>query len=151
MTEIGFTFELEFWHWLILAAALAGIEILTPGFFFIWLGGAALVTSIIALVAPGLTWENQVLAFALLSAVSVLGWYRFRHRLVIKSDDMTLNRRGEQLLGRNATLSEPIVNGRGQIKIDDTVWRCEGDDLEAGTKVKVVAMRGAIVAVEKAG
>ncbi|MBI2253054.1 MAG: NfeD family protein [Proteobacteria bacterium] len=151
MTEMSFAFELEFWHWLILAAALAGIEILTPGFFFIWLGAAALVTSIVALVAPGLTWENQVLIFALLSAVSVLGWYRFRHRLVIKSDDMTLNRRGEQLLGRNATLSEPIVNGRGQIKIDDTVWRCEGEDLDAGTKVKVVALRGAIVSVEKAG
>ena len=151
MSDIGFTFELEFWHWLILAAALAGIEILTPGFFFIWLGGAALVTSGVALVAPGLSWENQVLIFALLSAVSVLGWYRFRHRLVIKSDDMTLNRRGEQLLGRNATLSEPIVNGRGQIRIDDTVWRCEGDDLAAGTKVKVVALRGAIVSVEKAG
>ena len=151
MSDIGFVFQLEFWHWLILAAALAGIEILTPGFFFIWLGGAALITSVVALVAPGLTWENQVLVFALLSAVSVLGWYRFRHRLVIKSDDMTLNRRGEQLLGRNATLSEPIVNGRGQIKIDDTVWRCEGDDLAAGTKVKVVALRGAIVAVEKAG
>lgn len=151
MNDIGFTFGLEFWHWLILAAALAGIEILTPGFFFIWLGGAALVTSGVALVAPGLSWENQVLVFALLSAVSVLGWYRFRHRLVIKSDDMTLNRRGEQLLGRSATLSEPIVNGRGQIRIDDTVWRCEGDDLEAGTKVKVVALRGAVVGVEKAG
>jgi membrane protein implicated in regulation of membrane protease activity len=151
MSDIGFTFEIEFWHWLILAAALAGIEILTPGFFFIWLGGAALITSVVALVAPGLTWENQVLIFALLSAVSVLGWYRFRHSLVIKSDDMTLNRRGEQLLGRNATLSEPIVNGRGQIKIDDTVWRCEGEDLAAGTKVKVVALRGAIVSVEKAG
>src|SRR5689334_19760966 len=150
MNDIAFTFQLEFWHWLILAAALAGIEILTPGFFFIWLGGAALITSAVTLVAPSLTWENQILIFALLSAVSVLGWYRFRHRLVIKSDDMTLNRRGEQLLGRSATLSEPIVNGRGQIKIDDTVWRCEGDDLEAGTKVKVVALRGAIVAVEKA-
>lgn len=151
MTDIGFTFELEFWHWLILAAALAGIEILTPGFFFIWLGGAALVTSAVALVAPNLSWENQVLVFAVLSAVSVLGWYRFRHRLVIKSDDMTLNRRGEQLLGRSATLSEPIVNGRGQIKIDDTVWRCEGEDLAAGTKVKVVSLRGAIVVVELAG
>jgi membrane protein implicated in regulation of membrane protease activity len=149
MSDIGFNFHLEFWHWLILAAALAGFEILTPGFFFIWLGGAALITAVVALVAPALSWENQVLIFALLSAVSVLGWYRFRHRLVIQSDDKTLNRRGEQLLGRSAILSEPIVNGRGQIHIDDTVWRCEGEDLAAGTKVKVVAMRGAMVAVEK--
>ncbi len=58
MSEIGFTFQLEFWHWLILARILAGIEILTPGFFFLWLGGAALITGIIALVVPALGWEN---------------------------------------------------------------------------------------------
>lgn len=151
MSDIGITFfELEFWHWMILAAALAGIEILTPGFFFLWLGGAALITGILALIVPALSWENQVLAFAVLSGASVLGWYKFRGTLTTASDDMTLNRRGEQLLGRNATLSEPIVNGRGQIKIDDTVWRCEGSDLAAGTKVKVVAIRGAVVMVEKA-
>lgn len=151
MSEIGMTFEIEFWHWMILAAALAGIEILTPGFFFLWLGGAALITGILALIIPALSWENQVLAFAILSGASVLAWYKFRHRLVTTSDDMTLNRRGEQLLGRNATLSTPIVNGRGQIRIDDSVWRCEGEDLAAGTKVKVVAIRGAVVAVEKVG
>jgi len=150
MSDIGITFQLEFWHWMILAAVLAGIEILTPGFFFLWLGGAALVTGILALIVPALSWENQVLAFAVLSGASVLAWYKFRHTLTTTSDDMTLNRRGEQLLGRNATLSEPIVNGRGQIKIDDTVWRCEGPDLAAGTQVKVVAMRGAMVTVEKA-
>lgn len=151
MSEIGMTFEIEFWHWMILAAALAGIEILTPGFFFLWLGGAALITGILALIIPALSWENQVLAFAILSGASVLAWYKFRHRLVTTSDDMTLNRRGEQLLGRNATLSTPIVNGRGQIRIDDSVWRCEGEDLAAGTKVKVVAIRGAVVSVEKVG
>nr|WP_298682588.1 NfeD family protein [uncultured Dongia sp.] len=151
MSDIGFTFQLEFWHWMILAAALAGIEILTPGFFFLWLGGAALVTGIVALILPSLTWENQVLVFAVLSAASVLGWYKFRGHFTTPSNDSTLNRRGEQLLGRSATLSEPIINGRGQIRIDDTVWRCEGPDLAAGTQVKVVAMRGAMVAVEKAG
>ena len=35
--------HLQFWHWFILAAIFAGIEMLTPGFFFIWLGGAALI------------------------------------------------------------------------------------------------------------
>ena len=150
MSDIGITFEIEFWHWMIVAAVLAGIEILTPGFFFLWLGGAALITGILALIVPALSWENQVLAFAVLSGASVLGWYKFRHSLTTTSDDMTLNRRGEQLLGRNAMLSESIINGRGQIRIDDTVWRCEGEDMAAGTKVKVVAVRGAVVSVEKA-
>ena len=150
MNDLGFTFALEFWHWMILAALLAGIEILTPGFFFLWLGGAALLTGVVALVIPGLTWEPQVLIFAILSGASVLGWYKFRHRLVIATTDSTLNRRGEQLLARTGTLSEPIVNGRGQIKIDDTVWRCEGPDLPAGARVKIVAVRGAMLSVEAA-
>lgn len=151
MSEVGIPFELEFWHWMILAALLAGLEILTPGFFFLWLGGAALLTGIVALVVPSLTWEIQVLVFALLSGVSVLAWYRFRDKLVIQSDDNTLNRRGEQMLARTATLSEPIVNGRGQIRIDDTVWRCEGPDLPAGTRVKVTSVRGAMLSVEEVG
>lgn len=150
MSDVGFPFALEFWHWMILAALLAGIEILTPGFFFLWLGGAALLTGIVALIVPALGWEGQVLVFAVLSSVSVLGWYKFRHRLVSAPADSTLNRRGEQLLTRTATLSEPIVNGRGQIRIDDTVWRCEGPDLPAGTRVKVVSVRGAMLAVEAA-
>lgn len=148
MSDIGFTFQLEFWHWMILAAALAGLEILTPGFFFLWLGGAALLTGIIALIVPGLGWDIQVLAFAVLSGASVLGWYRFRHKLVIKTDDSTLNRRGEQLLGQTATLSEPIVNGRGQVRIDDTVWRCEGADMPVGARVKVTSVHGAMLTVE---
>jgi len=150
MGDIGFGFQLEFWHWMILAAVLAGIEILTPGFFFLWLGGAALLTGIVALIVPSLAWDVQVLIFALLSGVSVLAWYRFRHRLVIASDDNTLNRRGEQLIGRAAALSEAIANGRGQVHIDDTVWRCEGPDLPAGTRVKVTAVRGAMLSVERA-
>lgn len=150
MNETGLPFVLEFWHWMILAALLAGLEILTPGFFFLWLGGAALITGIVALVAPSLGWDVQVLIFAVLSGASVLGWYKFRHKLKIQSDDNTLNRRGEQLLARTATLSEPIANGRGQIRIDDTVWRCEGPDLPAGTRVKVVAVRGAMLSVESA-
>lgn len=148
MSDIGFTFQLEFWHWMILAALLAGLEILTPGFFFLWLGGAALLTGIVALIAPSLGWDIQVLVFAVLSGASVLGWYKFRHALVIKTDDNTLNRRGEQLLGRTATLSEPIVNGRGQVHIDDTVWRCEGADMPAGARVKVTSVRGAMLSVE---
>lgn len=150
MNDVAPVFALQFWHWFILAAALAGIEILTPGFFFIWLGAAGLITGIVVLVAPAIGWENQVLIFALLSAASVLGWYRFRHKLSIGSDDALLNRRSEQLLGRTATLSEAIVNGRGKIRIDDTVWRCEGEDLGIGSRVRVAAVHGGVVKVEKA-
>jgi hypothetical protein len=143
--------HLEFWHWLILALVLAGMEMLTPGFFAIWLGGAALVTGLVVLVISGMSWEGQVILFAVLAAVSVLAWYKIGRRMRIATEDATLNRRGDSLVGRGGDLVEPIVNGRGRVKIDDSVWRAEGSDAPLGTRMIVTGVQGAILKVERAG
>lgn len=143
--------HLEFWHWLILALAFAGIEIMTPGFFFIWLGGAALVTGLVVLVISSMSWEVQLILYAVLSAVSLLAWYKLGRRMRIGTDDATLNRRGESLVGRTGDLVEPMVNGRGRVKIDDSVWRAEGKDAPLGTRVVVTGVQGAILKVDRAG
>ena len=141
----------QFWHWWILAALFAGIEILAPGVFFIWLGAAAALTGVIALVIPGMGWEIEALVFAVLAVASVVYW-RSRIKRGKGKDDPAdrLNRRGDQLVGRTAVLSEPIQNGRGKARIDDTVWRVEGSDLPAGTPIKVIGVDGAILKVEAA-
>ena len=141
----------QFWHWWILAAIFAGIEILAPGVFFIWLGAAAALTGVIALIIPGLGWELEALIFAVLAVVTVVYW-RNRIKKSAGADDPAslLNRRGAQMIGRTAVLSEPIQNGRGKAKIDDTMWRVEGLDLPAGTQVKVTGVDGAILKVEAA-
>jgi hypothetical protein len=141
--------HLEFWHWLILAAIFAGIEILSPGFFFIWLGGAGLLTGLAVLAIPSMDWQIQLILFAVLSGVSVLAWYKFGRKLHIATDDATLNRRGDSLVGRSGNLVEPIVNGRGKVKIDDSVWRAEGGDAPAGTSVKVTGVQGPVLQVER--
>ena len=41
------------------------------------------------------------------------------------------------MIGRTATLTEPITEGRGRIKLGDTMWRVTGPDLPAGTQVRV--------------
>jgi membrane protein implicated in regulation of membrane protease activity len=141
----------QFWHWWILAGLLAGIEILAPGFFFIWLGAAAALTGLIALVIPGMGWEIEALIFAVLAVASVIAWRSYAKKTKGADDPAsTLNRRGEQLIGRTAVLSEPIQNGRGKARIDDTVWRVEGADLPAGTPIKVTGVDGAILKVEAA-
>lgn len=147
----GFLNELQFWHWLILAAVFAGIEIVTPGFFFIWLGGGALVTGLIMLVVPGMGGAGQLVIFAALSAASVLAWYKFGRKFRVATDDATLNRRSESLIGRVGNLAEPIVNGRGKVKIGDTVWQAEGADQPVGSRVKITGVRGTILLVETAG
>ncbi|MBE2187453.1 MAG: NfeD family protein, partial [Rhodothermales bacterium] len=61
-----------------------------------------------------------------------------------------LNRRAEGFIGRVFVLDEPILAGVGRVRIDDSVWRIEGPDTAAGQAVKVVAVDGATLRVERA-
>jgi len=141
----------QFWHWWILAAIFARIEILAPGVFFIWLGVAAAVTGFVALIIPSLGWEIEALIFAVLAVLSVVFWWNYIKKGKAKDDPAAmLNRRGDQMIGRTAVLSEPIQNGRGKARIDDTVWRVEGSDLPAGAQVRVTGVDGAVLKVEAA-
>ena len=142
---------IRFWHWWILGLALAGIEIVLPGTYLLWLGIAAGLTGALLLVAPGVPWQWQVLVFAVLSVASVLAWRAYQRRHPTVSADTTLNRRGEQYVGRVFALEEAIVNGRGTIHVDDSRWLAAGPDLPVGARVRVVGVAGAILKVEPAG
>jgi inner membrane protein len=84
-------------------------------------------------------WEFQVVVFLALSLVSAFAGKKIMSGRGNDSDQPLLNKRGAQLIGRTATLSEPITNGRGRIKIGDTMWRVAGPDLPAGTTVRVTS------------
>ncbi len=142
--------EVLFWHWWILAGILMVLEIVAPGVFLLWRGIAAAVTGLIAYVVPTLDWQWEALIFALLSIVIVWGWRSYQRRHPTQTDLPTLNRRGEQYVGRRLSLDQPIVNGRGQVKVDDSTWRVEGADLPAGTPVVVTGVKGTILVVERA-
>jgi len=64
------------------------------------------------------------------------------------SDLPHLNRRGDQLTGRIAIVAEPIVAGRGKVKVGDTLWAVEGPDLPSGNLVRVTAARATVLLVE---
>lgn len=144
-------FTIEFWYWWVAAAAFLVIEILLPGVFFLWLGFAAGIVGIVALVIPNMTWPYQVVIFAVLSVGAVLFARVYLKKRPVESDQPTLNRRGEQYVGRVVTLSDPIENGRGRATIGDSAWSVEGDDMPAGAKVKVVGVEGIVLKVEAAG
>ena len=114
------------------------------------MGIAAAIVGIIALVIPSMTWPYQVTLFAVLSVAAVLFARVYVKKRPVESDQPTLNRRGEQYVGRIVTLSDPIENGRGRAKIGDSAWSVEGDDLPAGAKVKVVGVDGIVLKVEPA-
>jgi len=146
----GFFSGVQFWHWWILAALLAAVEAMLPGMFFIWFGAAAAIVGLIVLILPDIGWELQVVLFAMLAAAAVLIARSLLHRHPPETDDPTLNRRAERYIGRRFTLESAIVNGRGSIRVDDSVWRASGPELAAGRRVKVVGVEGSILKVEAA-
>jgi inner membrane protein len=139
---------MPFWYWLVLAAVLGVIEIAVPVMFCIWLAAAALGVGAIAWRYPGLSWEHQALIFAVLAIASVaLGRTAFAHTRASVSD-RHLNRRGESYIGRMFTLDGAIIDGRGRLRVDDTVWLVAGPDLPAGTRVRVTGAENTLLRVE---
>ncbi len=141
------------WGWLVFGMILLSAEILMPGVFLIWIGLAAMVVGLLSLAlweTSWWVWEVQILIFAALSVISVLMGRRYLiQRGGATTDEPYLNQRGEGLVGRIVTLKEPIIDGRGRIHIDDTVWIVEGPDLMTGERVKVMAADGRGLKVEK--
>ncbi|MDQ0136234.1 membrane protein implicated in regulation of membrane protease activity [Neorhizobium galegae] len=141
------------WSWWILGVVLLAAELAAPGVFLIWIGAAAIVIGVLSLAlwdAAFWSWHVQLLLFATLSGAFALAGRRFYSSRNQATDEPNLNRRGESLVGRTATLHEPIAEGRGRIRLDDTWWTVMGPDLPAGTQVKVVAASGRDLKVEAA-
>jgi inner membrane protein len=119
---------IEFWHWLALGFGLLVLEMFLPtGFILLWMGIGAVVVGGITWVVPGMGWAAEFVLWGVLSVLAVLAWRRFRP----------------------FTLHEPMVNGVGKLRVDDSQWRIAGVDAPAGTQVRVVAVDGATLKVER--
>jgi membrane protein implicated in regulation of membrane protease activity len=98
-----------------------------------------------------MTWQIQLLLFAVLSVLSIVVWrYFLRDRFPAPLTGRLLNRRGASYVGRTFTLKEPIVDGTGLLHVDDSRWKVQGDDMPAGSKVKVTGIEGTVLTVERA-
>jgi inner membrane protein len=137
------------WAWWILGLVLLGIEVLLPGFFFLWFGVAAILIGISALLIDW-PWQLQVVGFVVLSVIVALIGRHFAGTPSGGSADPQLNVRGDRLEGRTLVLSEPIVEGRGRVKIDDTIWQVRGPDAPAGARIKVTGADGSVLTVTAA-
>ena len=141
--------ELNSWHWGIIAVILIVLEMFAPGAFMVWLGVAAAVVSIMMAIFPSISWETQFMIFAVLSVASIYGWRVYARKHPATTDQPNLNMRGQQYVNRVFTLEEPVVNGQGKIKVDDSTWKIEGADCELGTKVRVTGIDGVVLKVEQ--
>jgi membrane protein implicated in regulation of membrane protease activity len=137
------------WNWFILAVLLFILETMVPGVHFLWFGLAAVGVGFLGL-ATGLAWQWQVIAFGVISVLTVFLVRKYARPDVAVSDLPDLNVRGQQYIGRSLVVEQAIQNGRGKVRVGDTLWQAEGPDAPAGARVTVKSARGTVLVVERA-
>jgi len=133
------------WHWMTAGLILCAFELFAPSTIFLWPGIAAILTGVIALLFPGMNWHLQVAIFAVLAIATVLAGRQFYKRKT--RGPSSLNRRAENLIGKQITLTDAIKNGVGGAFVGGTRWRVLGPDAEAGESMIVTALDGASLVV----
>ncbi len=137
------------WFWLSVGVLLAAAETLIPGVFLIWLALAAIITGLVAAVAP-MGFAVQMFVFAIVSVVTVYIARKYMKDNPIVSDDPLLNDRTARLIGEVVVVTEAIVNGKGRVKIGDGEWNVKGPETLTNGRVRIIGSEGSMLLVEAA-
>ena len=133
--------------WWILGALLLLGELALPGVYLLFFGIGALVVGANALLVPDLSWQSQLVGFAVVSGIALMLGHRWYGQRGKPASGEPLNDRTARLIGRTALVSEAIRDGRGRVAIEDGWWSAEGPDLPVGAPVVVEAAKGSVLVV----
>jgi membrane protein implicated in regulation of membrane protease activity len=135
------------WVWLTLGVLLAGLEMLVPGVYLIWLGIAAIVTGVLTGLLH-LSLPMQVVDFVFLALIVAFSARRFLRDSPIVGADPLMNRRGARMVGGTAVVVQAIEHGSGRVHIGDSEWNVRGADAAVGERVRITGNDGATLLVE---
>jgi membrane protein implicated in regulation of membrane protease activity len=139
----------DHWLWMIAGALLAIAEMLVPGVFLIWIGAAAALTGVLALLLP-IGVIAQFLIFAVASVAAIYAGRNYLSRNPIVSADPLLNDKSARLVGSIVTAVEPVDALQGRVKVGDGVWSARGAEAAIGDRLRVVGSEGVVLVVERA-
>ena len=135
--------------WLIILALCLLIEIATLGLVTIWFAGGALVTFFVAMATDSLL--IQVIVFLVVSLLLL-----FFTRPIAKKyyNSKRTKTNVESVIGEQCKVTETIdnFNETGTVLLNGLEWTARSKDetvIEAGVRVKVCAVDGVKVIVEK--
>jgi membrane protein implicated in regulation of membrane protease activity len=135
------------WIWLTIGVLLAGLEMLVPGVYLIWLAVAAIITGVMTGVLH-LSVPLQVIDFVFLALIAVYSSRRFLRESPIVSADPLMNRRGARMIGQTAIVVQAIEHGTGRVHIGDSEWLAAGPDVATGQRVRIMGNDGSTLLVE---
>ncbi|MBV7387979.1 NfeD family protein [Pasteurellaceae bacterium TAE3-ERU1] len=141
--------EWGMWQWLILGFILLIGELLLPGIFLLWFGLAGLVMALLTALLPLSVTLSWVL-FACIAIACSMVWWRVQHQKDQADDSHNeLNQRGVAMIGQTGRVLAFVDSGIGRGQFGDTTWRIQGQQLRIGDNVKVIAVQGITLCVEK--
>ena len=135
------------WLWLIGGVLLLIAEVIAPGFFLVFVGVAAIVTGIFALLF-GLGLAPQLALFAIYAIIAVMIGRRFYANRNTGSADPLLNDRAGRLVGRVVTVVQPVDEHGGRVRVGDSEWSARGGPAAAGERVRITGIDGNCLKVE---
>jgi len=143
----GLPFDFE-WLWLIGGVLLLIAELIAPGFFLVFIGGAAIATGLVSMLV-GIPIAAQLAIFSILAFLSarVGGRYAYSYRYDYSSDPL-LNDRVKRMLGNVVVVVEPVDANGGRVRVGDSVWSARGGPAAVGDRVRIVDVEGNCLKVE---
>jgi inner membrane protein len=135
------------WLWMIAGVVMLTAEIMLPGVFLVWIGIAAIVTGLFALLF-GIGLAGQLGLFALYSVLAVMVGRRFYAVQGTDNLDHLLNDPGARLVGRRVTVVQAIDEDSGRVRVGDSEWSARGGPAEPGDRVRITGVEGNCLIVE---
>lgn len=101
-----------------------------------WLGIGAGMTGLLMLLNPDGLWRWQFLlvVVGVLLAPLLVDLFTSLKKVFTEYP-------GKQLIGQVVTLEQPIVEGAGNIRLDNQEWQLTGIDCPAGTQARIIAIK----------
>lgn len=134
--------------WVVIALVCGVVEILTAGFWFLWLALAGLLTALFVKIGllPGIS--EQIIVFSIITLALII----FTRPIVmrfIKTKDTHSNTKA--LIGQIGVVTSTITAQEyGQVKVNGEIWTAAANEsLEVDSRVKITGIDGVKLLVEK--
>jgi len=116
--------DIAWWAWIVLGFLFLGLELLTPGgFYLVFIGIAGLVTGVLAPWIP--TFWMELVLFAVLALVMVT-W--FRKPLVQRLQKSTPQADKVEFMGESVTAIQDIAPGcEGKVEMRGVSWSAKNN------------------------
>lgn len=135
------------WIWAIGGLLLLIAEVVAPGFFLVFLGGAAIATGAFTLLFD-LGLPAQLVLFVIYTALAVMVGKRWYANPDHADQSIGLNDPSERMIGKSVLVVDPVDEHGGRVRVGDGEWSARGGPAAAGTRVRVVAVDGNCLMVE---